>query len=98
MALVDFYHYTSENAADAIMKSGIIRESQDDGRDAHLGTGKIHTETAPTPIPTPAFLKVHCGYASGGAFVLGGGGGDGGGVSLFVFLFVFCCCCFCFCF
>ena len=39
--LVDFYHYTSEAAADLIIQSGVIKESPDGGPDAMLGTGKI---------------------------------------------------------
>ena len=40
-AMVDFYHYTSEVAADMIINSGFIMESSDGGLDAMLGTGKI---------------------------------------------------------
>ena len=45
MAFVEFYHYTSETAADDIIESGVIKESLDGGPDAHLGTGKIHWTT-----------------------------------------------------
>nr|KAG5709498.1 hypothetical protein BaRGS_023180 [Batillaria attramentaria] len=37
MVLKDFYHYTGEDAIDAILDSGYIRESEDGGPDAHFG-------------------------------------------------------------
>lgn len=37
---VDFYHYTSERAIDAIIESGYINESQSGGPDAFYGTGE----------------------------------------------------------
>ena len=40
-AMVDFYHYTSEVAADMIINSGVIMESSDGGPDAMLGSGKV---------------------------------------------------------
>ena len=40
-AMVDFYHYTSEEYADMIINSGVIRESMDGGADAMLGRGKV---------------------------------------------------------
>lgn len=40
MAYIDFYHYSSEDAIDAIINDGIINESPDGGSDAHFGSGK----------------------------------------------------------
>jgi hypothetical protein len=40
---VEFYHFTSEAGADAIITSGIIRMSRDGGPDAHFGQGRCRT-------------------------------------------------------
>lgn len=40
-AMVDFYHYTSESAADMIIYPGVIMKSSGGGPGAMFGTGKV---------------------------------------------------------
>ena len=44
---ITLYHYTSEEAAEAIKESEIIRSSRGEGRDAHFGDGVYFTDMSP---------------------------------------------------